>query len=45
MHLNEIKIENFRVFKQLNIKFDSKLNVFIGLNGSGKSSILDLISR
>ena len=45
MHLKDLKIENFRSFKYLNITFNPKLNVFIGYNGSGKSSILDIIAK
>ena len=43
MILNHIEIQNYRCFKS--IKFDLKpdLNVFVGGNGSGKSSLLDAI--
>lgn len=42
--IESIKIDNFRVFEQLNIpSFDSNLNIFIGNNGAGKTTILDAI--
>jgi predicted ATP-binding protein involved in virulence len=40
-----LKLKNFRGFKELEIKFpESELIVFVGINGAGKSSILDCIS-
>lgn len=44
MQLDNIYIENFRPFKRLNIDLHPKMNVFIGLNGSGKTAILDSIA-
>lgn len=44
--LKKIKINNFRLFdKEIGIDdFDEHLNIFIGNNGAGKTSILDAIS-
>ncbi len=44
MKVHSISLENFRGFKKLDINLEERLNVFIGVNGSGKSSILDAIS-
>ena len=45
MHIEEIELENFRGFKQISLKnLPESLVVFIGINGAGKSSILDAIS-
>jgi predicted ATP-binding protein involved in virulence len=44
MHIEELHLENFRGFKELTLKFPSNLAVIIGVNGSGKSSILDSLS-
>ncbi|NIM14206.1 MAG: AAA family ATPase [Candidatus Aminicenantes bacterium] len=45
MRLKELYIKNFRGFKELEIKFPgSNLLVFVGINGAGKSSILDCIA-
>ncbi len=44
MRIEELHLKNFRCFKELDIQFPkSNLAVFIGLNGSGKSAILDAI--
>jgi predicted ATP-binding protein involved in virulence len=45
MRIEELHLKNFRCFKELDIKFpESNLAVFIGLNGSGKTAILDAIA-
>lgn len=44
MHIEELHLENFRGFKELTLKFPANLAVIIGVNGSGKSSILDPLS-
>ena len=45
MRIKELHLKNFRGFKELEIKFpDSNLVVFVGINGAGKSSILDCIA-
>ena len=44
MRIEELHLKNFRCFKELDIAFPkSNLAVFIGLNGAGKSAILDAI--
>ena len=44
MRIEELHLKNFRCFKELDIQFpESNLAVFIGLNGAGKSAILDAI--
>lgn len=46
MRIESLRLQNFRGFRDLTIEFpqDSNVAVFIGLNGAGKSSILDAIS-
>ena len=44
MKIREIKLENYRGAQSLTILFDHKLNVFYGVNGSGKSTVLDAIA-
>lgn len=45
MRIKELRLKNFRGFKELEIKFpESNLLVLVGINGSGKSSILDCIA-
>jgi len=41
MRVSELKLINFRGAKSLPIELDERLNVFVGMNGAGKSSILD----
>lgn len=47
MHLSEIEINNFRIFgereKSLTLKVNKGLNVLVGENDSGKSTIIDAI--
>lgn len=46
--INKIKLHNFKRFQDLIIEVDPKMNIFIGDNESGKSSILqaiDLVAR
>jgi predicted ATP-binding protein involved in virulence len=44
MYIDKIELENFRGFKKLTLTLPKDLAVFIGINGSGKSSILDAIA-
>ncbi|MCR5834356.1 MAG: ATP-binding protein [Selenomonadaceae bacterium] len=41
MIIKELKLKNFRCFEELTINFSIPYTVLIGINGSGKSSILD----
>jgi predicted ATP-binding protein involved in virulence len=44
--LRQLKLQNYRGFEgELSIDFDNNLTVFIGNNGSGKTSILDAIHQ
>ena len=43
MFLSQIHIKNFRGIKDLTVKFDKKLNVIIGPNGSLKTTLIDAI--
>jgi len=44
MKIKSIKIENYRGIKEISIDLMDKLNVFVGINGSGKTTILDATS-
>lgn len=44
MKVKKIEIENYRGFKKLDITFNESINVFVGINGAGKSSIIDLLA-
>jgi predicted ATP-binding protein involved in virulence len=46
MRIEKLHLKNFRCFKELDIQFpESNLAVFIGLNGAGKTTILDAITE
>lgn len=41
MHINKLKLDRFRGGQSLSLELHEQLNVFVGMNGAGKSSILD----
>ncbi len=43
-HLDSLALENFRAYESLTIPFESDLTVVIGVNGEGKTSILDALA-
>ena len=44
MQIQNIKLENFRGAKGLELDLHPNVNVFVGVNGAGKSTILDAIA-
>jgi len=44
LQIKTIVLENFRGFKKQPIELLPNINVIVGVNGSGKSTILDAIS-
>jgi predicted ATP-binding protein involved in virulence len=44
MRIDKLKIENFKNFKDLNVDFAPGINLFVGSNGSGKTSLLEAIN-
>ena len=43
MFLKEISLKNFRNYSDLKLKFNKKINIFIGNNAQGKTNILESI--
>ncbi|WP_191603177.1 ATP-dependent nuclease [Marinomonas algicola] len=43
MYLHCLKMENFRRYEQLDVEFNSGLNLLVGENDSGKTAIVDAI--
>ncbi len=43
MIVQKINVNNFTVFKELEINFSSGINIFIGENGTGKTHLMKLI--
>ncbi len=41
MHIQKLTLERFRGAINLPLTLDERLNVFVGMNGAGKSSVLD----
>ncbi|MDR0886777.1 MAG: AAA family ATPase, partial [Clostridiales Family XIII bacterium] len=44
MIIEKIELNNFRNYKNLAVHFDSRVNLFIGANGQGKTNLLEAIS-
>lgn len=44
MYIKQLNLSNYRGFKELSLNIPQDLCVFIGVNGSGKSTILDSIA-
>ena len=44
MKIKKLELKNFRSFKHLEVEFGDQLNVFVGVNGVGKTSILDSLA-
>ncbi|MCM1222848.1 MAG: AAA family ATPase [Lachnospiraceae bacterium] len=44
MRIDNIQIKNYKKFENISIDFNSRMNVIIGNNGTGKTSILDALS-
>lgn len=44
MKITNLDIQNFRGIKSAKFKFHNRLNVFIGENGAGKSTVLDCLA-
>lgn len=43
MHLKQISLFNYKNFAEADFAFDAKINCFVGLNGIGKTNVLDAI--
>ncbi|CAM0557642.1 DNA replication and repair protein RecF [Vreelandella titanicae] len=44
MNLEEIKLKNFRCFKEQSFRLHPEFNLIVGINGSGKTALLDAVS-
>ena len=44
MKLQQLKLRDFRPFRKLDIEFGEQLTVLVGINGAGKTSILDALA-
>lgn len=44
MRIERLKLKNFRCFEKLEMRLHPKCNVLVGMNGAGKSTILDALA-
>ena len=44
MKIRTMHLENYRCFKAFDITFDDRLTVLVGVNGAGKTAVLDALS-
>lgn len=44
MIINKLKIQNYKLFKSKTIEFNDNINILVGNNDAGKSTILEMIS-
>lgn len=43
MHLKALKVKNFRALEDIHVDFDSNVNVIVGPNAAGKTTVLEAI--
>lgn len=43
LHFTSVRVEQFRRFNQVNFKNFGRINIFAGINNSGKTTILEAI--
>ena len=44
MKINRLKIVNYKLFQNVTIEMNEDINIFVGENDSGKSTILEALS-
>lgn len=44
MHISQLKLRNYKSFRELTLDFNENLAVFAGVNGSGKSTVLKALA-
>ncbi|MBO6042157.1 AAA family ATPase [bacterium] len=44
MTIDKLIIKNYKIFKDIEISMNDKINIFVGKNNSGKTTILDAIN-
>ena len=44
MYLKSLALKNYRCYEELNVEFNKDYTILVGVNGAGKSTILDAVS-
>ncbi len=44
MRIEKVRVKNFRCFEQLECQLHPQCNIFVGINGAGKSTILEALA-
>ncbi len=44
MHISRFKVKNFKLFQDIEVVFNPTLNIFTGVNNSGKTTLLQALS-
>lgn len=44
MRIDQIELQNFKTFEHQKVKFHPEFNLIVGVNGTGKTSLLDALS-
>jgi predicted ATP-dependent endonuclease of OLD family len=44
MYLKQLKLQNYRLFKEIDISFQHGMNVLVGKNSTGKSTVLEAVA-
>lgn len=44
MYIKSLSLKNYRCYEQIDVEFNSEYTVLVGVNGAGKSTILDALA-
>ena len=44
MHIKSLTLKNYRCYEELQVDFNKEYTILVGVNGAGKSTILDAVS-
>ena len=44
MYISKLVVKNYKLLKDVNLDFNESINIFVGENDSGKSTLLEALS-
>lgn len=44
MYISKLVVKNYKLLKDVNLDLNERINIFVGENDSGKSTILEVLS-